>query len=228
MAVTEGDLVPARIYAVSESGSELGTITIPCMFNPFEYTVNKSNTYEEKPGNGTDVPQVEFKKAGAQTLKLKLDFTTLDSGADVSLITNQLWKLMESKSNEEGEDGEKIPPPWVAFEWGVFRFVSVITQMSQKFTFFTKMGVPVRATADITFTQYVDTNDYPAQNPTSGGGPIERIRTITAGDRLDLIAAEVYGDATKWRHIAQRNNLRDPLALRPGMLLRIPKANTIS
>jgi nucleoid-associated protein YgaU len=100
--------------------------------------------------------------------------------------------------------------------------------MSQKCTFFTKVGVPVRATADITFTQYVDTNDYPAQNPTSGGGPIERIRTITAGDRLDLIAAEVYGDATKWRHIAQRNNLRDPLALRPGMLLRIPKANTIS
>ena len=40
------------------------------------------------------------------------------------------------------------------------------------------VGVPVRATADITFTQYVDTNDYPAQNPTSGGGPIERIRTI--------------------------------------------------
>ena len=100
--------------------------------------------------------------------------------------------------------------------------------MSQKFTMFSTGGIPVRATADITFTQYNDINDYPGQNPTSGGGPIERIRTITAGDRLDLIAAEVYGDATKWRHIAQRNNLRDPLALRPGMLLRIPKANTLS
>lgn len=223
MANTRGELVAARIFAVSETGSDLGTISIDCMFNPYEYSVSKSNTYEEKPGNGTDVPQVEFKKAGAQTLKLNLLFDTYAAGTDVSLTTNKLWKLMESKSNEEGGDGEKIPPPWVAFEWGVFRFVSVVTSMTQKFTLFKKDGTPVRATADITFTQYKDFNDYPNQNPTSGGGPLERLRQVRAGDRIDNIAAEVYGDATKWRLIAQRNHIRNPFYLQPGMQLRIPK-----
>jgi nucleoid-associated protein YgaU len=76
---------------------------------------------------------------------------------------------------------------------------------------------------NVTFSQYKDLNDYPGQNPTSGGGPIERVRTIIAGDRLDLIAAEVYGDATQWRSIAAYNGIVDPLDLRPGTRLNIPQ-----
>ena len=95
MAKTRGDLEAARIYAVSEDGDDLGGLSVDCMFNPFEYTVSKSNSYEEKSGNGTDVPIVEFKKAGAQTLKLKLTFDTYDKAEDVTLQTNKLWKLME-------------------------------------------------------------------------------------------------------------------------------------
>ena len=49
MPNTRGNLVTARIYEVDQSGSEKsGGISVPCMFNPFEYTVAKSNTYEEK------------------------------------------------------------------------------------------------------------------------------------------------------------------------------------
>ena len=223
MAKTRGDLEAARIYAVSEDGDDLGGLSVDCMFNPFEYTVSKSNSYEEKSGNGTDVPIVEFKKAGAQTLKLKLTFDTYDKAEDVTLQTNKLWKLMEAKENEEASGDDKKVPPWVAFEWGVFKFVSVITDQTQKFTMFLKDGTPVRASVDVTFTQYADLNDYPGQTPTSGGGPIERVRTVIAGDRLDVIAAEVYGDATKWRAIASYNGIIDPLALRPGTRLSIPQ-----
>jgi Contractile injection system tube protein/LysM domain len=223
MAKTRGDLEAARIYAVSEDGNDLGSLSVDCMFNPFEYTISKSNTYEEKPGNGTDVPIVEFKKAGAQTLKLKLTFDTYDKASDVTLLTNKLWKLMEAKENDEAASDNKKVPPWVAFEWGVFKFVSVITNMTQKFTMFLKDGTPVRAAVDVTFTQYADLNDYPGQNPTSGGGPIERVRTVIAGDRLDVIAAEVYGDATRWRSIASYNGIINPLVLRPGTRLSIPQ-----
>ncbi|MGD2077233.1 MAG: LysM peptidoglycan-binding domain-containing protein [Chloroflexota bacterium] len=223
MAMTRGNLEPARIYAVSEDGDDLGSLSVECMFNPFEYTVSKSNTYEEKAGNGTDVPVVEFKKAGAQTLKLQLTFDTYNLATDVSLTTNKLWKFMEAKENEQTSGENKKAPPWVAFEWGVFKFVSVITNMTQKFTMFLKDGTPVRAAVDVTFTQYKDLNDYPNQNPTSGGGPIERVRTVIAGDRLDVIAGDAYGDATKWRAIASYNDIIDPLALRPGMRLNIPQ-----
>ena len=130
---------------------------------------------------------------------------------------------METKTRDDQDESKKIPPPYVAFEWGVFRFVSVITNMTQKFTLFKMDGTPVRAKVDITFSQFNDINDYPKQNPTSGGGPINRVWRVVAGDRLDLIAATVYGDSTRWRRIAERNNIVNPLALRTGQQLLIPK-----
>jgi hypothetical protein len=224
MATTRGNLVAARIYEVDESGKEKGGgVSVDCMFNPFEYTVSKQNSYGENPKNNGDVPQVEFKKAGPQTLKLSLMFDTYEQDEDVSLLTNTLWKLMESKTRQEGNKNKKVPPPGVAFEWGVFRFVAVITDMTQKFTLFKQDGTPVRAKVDATFTQHVDTEDYPSQNPTSGGGPINRIRQVLAGDRLDNIAFEMYGDATKWRLIADRNHIQNPLQLRAGQQLTIPQ-----
>jgi hypothetical protein len=139
----------------------------------------------------------------------------------VSKTTVELWRLMEPV--QEGSDNQKKEPPRVAFEWGVFLFRAVITNMTQKFTLFTKDGVPVRAQVDVTFTQYEDEKNYKHQNPTSGGGPIERIWVVVRGDRLDTIAATVYGDATNWRRIAEYNGLLNPLILTPGQRFIIPE-----
>jgi LysM domain len=47
---------------------------------------------------------------------------------------------------------------------------------------------------------------------------------VKSGDTLSEIAArkDVYGDAKKWRKIAEANNIRDPNRLRVGQKLRIP------
>jgi hypothetical protein len=223
MAQTRGNLVAARIYEVDASGNEKGGgVSVDCMFNPFEYSVSKTNNYEEKARNNSNVPQVEFKKAGPQVLRLKLDFDTYEENKDVSMVTSKLWKLMESKTRREGNKDVKVPPPEVAFEWGVFRFVAVITDMTQRFTLFRMDGTPVRAAIEVSFTQHKDVNDYPGQNPTSGGGPIQQVWQVVAGDRLDTIAYEVYGSATHWRRIAEHNHITNPLALRPGQRLAIP------
>lgn len=220
MSNTRGNLVPAKIYESDESGSKIGPEVL-CTFNPFEYTVSKTNTYSEESRNQSDVPQMTFKKAGSQTLKLALTFDTYESGEDVSLTTNKLWYYMQPKTPPSG--GDRKEPPSVAFLWGVFRFVAVITAMTQKFTLFQPNGTPVRAKVDVTFTQHNDVNDYPAQNPTSGGDQILRTWDVTRGDRLDTIAAAIYGDATKWRQIAEYNNLDNPLTLQPGQTIIIPQ-----
>ena len=232
MANTRSKLVPAQIYEIKGGGGTLigglgilsgitKGITVNCMFNPFEYSVSKTNTFSEDPKKG-DVPHVEFKKSGPQTLKLELFFDSYETGEDISEITNLLWKLMETTTKLINQTTKKVEPPEVAFEWGVFRFIAVITNMTQKFTMFKLDGTPVRAKVDVTFTQYIDINDYPKQNPTSGGGDIERIWQVVAGDRLDTIAYQVYGETKNWCHIADRNRLRDPMTLIPGQKLIIP------
>lgn len=217
MANTRGNLTAAVIYDV-DAGEQSG---VACMFNPFEYTVSKSNTYSEQATTGSTTPTMEFTKSGGQTLTLNLTFDTYEKGEDVSRITNKLWKFMEPKTEQSGD--KKPAPPEVAFKWGVFHFVAVITSMTQKFTLFKHDGTPVRAQVNVTFTQHKDHNNYPNQNPTSGGGPVQQVWSVVDGDRLDLIAANVYGDATKWRLIAEHNGIVRPLALRPGQQLTIPQ-----
>ena len=189
---------------------------------------NQNSFKEQDLANGSNSPQAELSKAGAQTLKLNLIFDTYGKRADVSLITDRLWEFMRVSDNARpdkrpADKNDKRDVPLVAFQWGVFFFVSYITSMTQKFTLFTREGIPVRAKVDVTFTQYTDINDRRLpQNPTSGGGPINRIHRVVAGDRLDLIAYEVYRDATKWRLIAAYNNVSNSMDLRPGQLLTIP------
>ncbi|MCX6045118.1 MAG: LysM peptidoglycan-binding domain-containing protein [Chloroflexi bacterium] len=223
-SMTVGGLKPAEICEVDLfPPHQRHGAPIACMFNPFEYTVSKSNSFkEEKAASGKNSPPAELSQAGAQTLKLNLTFDTYAKGKDVSLETNKLWKLMQVTEKYKKGSKDKSSPPLVVFEWGVFSFVAFITNMTQKFTLFNKDGMPLRAQVDVTFTQYVDVNDYPKQNPTSGDGPLNRTWRVVAGDRLDLIAAKVYKDATKWRTIAEYNKLRHPLDLYPGQTLLIP------
>ena len=220
MANTRSELTAAKIYEVKGKKKDAQGLSVDCMFNPYEYTVSKTNSYAENTRNRSKTPKFEFKKAGAQTLKLSLIFDTYEKQEDVSRTTSKLWKFMEPKTAESGN--KKAEPPQVAFDWGVFRFIAVITNMTQKFTLFTMDGTPVRAKVDVTFTQHTDVNDYAYQNPTSGGGPIQRVWSVVQGDRLDAIAADVYGDATRWRAIAEYNHIVNPLTLRPGQQLTIP------
>ena len=211
--------VKAKLIEVDKEGEKAG-IEVPCMFNPYEYTVSKTNSFKEQAQNRAKTAALEFSKVGVQTLKLSLIFDTYEQKSDVSSQTNQLWKFMEPKTEQDPK--KKARPAYVAFEWGVFRFVAVITNMTQKFTMFTHEGVPVRAKVDVTFTQFKDLNDYGPQNPTSGGGPLQEVWTVTDNDRLDAIANSVYGDANKWRLIADYNELRNPLVLTAGQELLIP------
>lgn len=218
---TRSGLTAARIFAATPEGEKRGDPDIGCLFNPYEYTVSKSNSYSQK-GKAKASSKLELQSSGPQTLKLSLIFDSVEEEEkDVSKITEQLWELMKPI----GEDTEKKPgAPFVVFQWGVFHFVSVITNMTQKFILFDKDGTPLRAKVDITFTQHTDRDDdYKRQNPTSGGGPAQQTFNVVRGDRLDSIAAQIYGDAGKWRHIAEYNQITDPLSLRPGQQILIPE-----
>jgi nucleoid-associated protein YgaU len=48
------------------------------------------------------------------------------------------------------------------------------------------------------------------------------VHTLITGDTLDRIAARYYRDPTRWRLIAERNGIVDPLALPIGSPIYIP------
>lgn len=53
--------------------------------------------------------------------------------------------------------------------------------------------------------------------------------TVTAGEqnRIDIVAYKVYGKASMWWAIAYANNIKNPLRLDIGTVLRIPSISTL-
>lgn len=213
---TRGGLKPATIVNLSTNEE------VRCMFNPHEYTLTKSNSWEAKPVRGKNVPKVTFKQGGAQSLKLTLHFDTLAEGADVRDLTDPLWKMMLVDESSQNPRSGKSAPPQVAFRWGKLSFEAVIKTLSQKFTLFIDDGKPVRCTVDITLDQLIDVDDYQPQDPSSeGAGQTEQLVTVIEGDRMDNVASSSTGDPGSYRDIAEANNVDDPLKVKPGQQLRV-------
>ena len=197
---------------------------IEFQFNPTDYTFAKAVGWKEADTGGANVPKSTFTGGKPITLTLKLFFDTRETGEDVrQKYTNKLWNLALVTPGKKDPKTKKGRPPVVEFHWGeVWTFKAVVTNVSSNFTLFDEQGAPLRATCDLQLKQVDDPKSYPFQNPTSGGAAGHRSRVLSQGETLGLVAAEEYGDANQWRHIASANNIENPLRLRPGTTLRLP------
>lgn len=196
---------------------------IPCQFNPQELTISRSIHW-----GGTSLPLLnspimQYQGSGATTCHMNLTFDTSATGDDVRVYTNQLLRLTLKGGGGHGNADIFLEPPTVAFVWGKFElFQAVITHLSISYVMFLPDGAPIRARAEITFTQN-DHDDDPlaAQNPTSRTEP-RKTRVVRSGERLDNIAYEEYGEAYHWRFLAETNHLDHVEALQAGQVLIIP------
>jgi hypothetical protein len=177
--LTKGGLAPATLTNLDTNE------VVNFMFNPFEYTLSKSNTWQDKPVTGQNLPYVNFQQGGAITLKLTLHFDSQAAGSDVRTYTDKLWKMvLVNESKVDAKTGKGQPPP-VVFDWGKLHFKAIITSLSQKFTLFTETGIPLRCTVDIDLRQYLD---EPGETGTAQAGgstkPAKAPTTAVQGQRL--------------------------------------------
>lgn len=200
---------------------------VACMFNPKELTLSKYNYWNQGQTSGANMPQLTFGGGQPMSLNLELFFDTyheeIPAKRDVRQHTRPVWEMLAIDVNLRDTTNTWGRPPKVRFQWGTTSlFDAVITNISERFTLFLPTGTPVRATVQVTFQQVVDPTQRGPQNPTSGGVGGERVWTVNDGDTLAWIAYKEYGDATKWRPIADANKLTRVRRLTPGTGLRIP------
>ena len=159
-------------------------------------------------------------------MSLQLMFDTTDSGDAVTRHTGKVLKLMDVDASLPGTDPQtnNARPPYVVFHWGnLHSFKAVVSSLNLQFTYFSSTGVPLRAKVDLSLTQFAQSSAFGPQNPTSGTPEPHRVHRVQPGETLDRISARYYGDSTRWRTIATANGVVDPLALRTGSLLSIPR-----
>ncbi len=203
---------------------------VPCLFNPAELSVEKSNHYAEVSIPGLSAPVYQFVRGNARSISLELFFDTYEQGKDVRLFTDRItgWDTGSMYSNlPNGErglmdiDSELHAPPVCLFVWGTYVFQCIIDSVSKKFTMFNASGLPLRATLNVTLKEYREV-DVQVKELDKHSSDLTKSRTVNRGDSLWAIAAVEYGDPAAWRLIADANGIADPGKLETGRKLVIP------
>jgi nucleoid-associated protein YgaU len=149
-------------------------------------------------------------------MTLLLDVSLQGPDKSVKDDANKLMKAMH---------GGGSAPKFVTFSWGSTKLPKAAPlSISINYTMFWPNGDPMRAFVELELAQAEDTSPAgQAQNPTTQGTRGLRSHIVQDGDSLHSIAYESYGDATRWRPIAEANGIDDPLRLHRGQSLTIPR-----
>jgi Contractile injection system tube protein/LysM domain len=206
---------PARLAFITPAGHD----PICIQFYPTQYSIDKSNQIAEIAVPGLSAPILQYVNGNTRSLSMDLYFDTYEEKHDVREYTKSIYGLLEI-------DPETHVPPICNISWGGFGFTGVLDNVSGEFTLFAADGTPVRATLKVVFKEFVPLEVLVQENPTQSADH-RKIRVVQAGDRIELIAGREYGDAAKWRPIAEANNLSDPRQLEPGQALIIPAITNV-
>lgn len=205
-------------YQVSTQPTE----KFECQFNPETFSISKRVGWDSTKVTGRNMADPTFTGGRAQTMSLKLTFDSTDTGAAVIDKYKVLYKLAQVDAAAADTATQVAEPPWVMVQWGLFiSFPAVITALDEEYTFFKEDGTPLRANVTLGLQQVADADVRVPQNPTTRTEP-RRTWVVQQGERLDWIASMEYGDASRWRLIAEANAIDDPFSLQPGQVLILP------
>ena len=205
-------------------GSDKGNV-ITVLFNPTEYSFERTNSYKATPVPGLSSPLLQFVNGECDQLSMELfldDYT--DPKGPTSLLQKEkdpLQKRLRDISKLLLIDRDLHAPPPVRFNWGPMEFAAVIEKLGRKVTMFHPDGSPARATLSVTFKEYRTLREQ-LEDPRRESADKTKRRVVVGGEALWWIAAREYDDANEWLRIATANDLDDPREIAPGDWLVLP------
>lgn len=209
------------------------------LYNPESYTLERSTQYSETAGLASNAPSIQFIYGTVETLKMQLFFDTFSAGAEVGgsvgdalkFAGNSLRPSISKQLDVRDYTGKvydlmliepsKHVPPLLKLEWSSLQFEGHLVSCTQNFTQFNEKGMPVRATLDCVFKQYISPSKIAEMRPV-GSPDTTKYRTVQQGDSLWAFAAREYGQSGMWREIAAANGIANPRLLDSGDTIQLP------
>src|SRR5262245_51786534 len=228
-------LAKAQVQRLKADGTPSGK-ALDVMYSPTESPLAESTQLAERPIPGLDSPLLQFVRGQTETLTVDLFFDSTDggTGATATPVTEQTDKFYQLLKIES----ESHAPPIVLFSWGGeafpghrtyatlagqnrFGFKGVVESVRQRFTMFSSLGVPLRATLSVTIKEYKTLFEQLSElNRLSPDRA--KAHVVQAGETITRIADLTVSNPADWRRLAERNRIEDPFDLEPGMILEIP------
>jgi nucleoid-associated protein YgaU len=202
-------------------------IPVPVVFpyNPESIVVHKQAAYHKTPQSTQSAPVGNFLGSHAESLTVTLildmfGMPPIPPAASIALLKQALVASPVYKAMGNSK------PPTVMFGWGtnIIMQEAVIKSMTVTYKRFL-LGQPVRAEVNLTLEEVPLM--LPGTNPSSMAIATRRTHTVLEGDSLASISFAEYGDPTKWRALAEANDIDDPMRLVPGTELLVPERNEV-
>jgi Contractile injection system tube protein/LysM domain len=221
---------PPESYTKAELHIDGGPI-IKALFNPTELSITKANTWTVDAIKGTSFPKPKFGggKPREMSVNLLLDESIPNGGMSVKKMADELLKMMDVPSGTGGGNAKAVPPH-VTFKWGdVPSFKAACTSLTITFQLFKPNGTPIRADVKLALTQVEPASSASSNSASRPTNPTTRsdgglgVHVVRDGDSLQSIAHRSYGDPNRWRMIAEANGIDNPLHLRRGTALDLPR-----
>jgi hypothetical protein len=207
-------------------------------------------------GTGLADDPVLFTGGGRTELDLELLFDTSIVGStvvatDVQTLTRPLWELAENVAGTDGAARLRT----VRLVWGKsWNVPAVVIAVAERFERFDPSGSPQRSWLRLRLLRVggqIATSAVVAQPaaefavPPEGSVPEDQVivhevqggetaadrleegGVPSGGERLDMIAAQYYGEPSLWRVLAAYNGINDPTRIPPPQTIRIPPISTL-
>jgi hypothetical protein len=219
---TEGSPPKLRIETYSDQKFQQSDGSFAVLFNPSEYTLTRSNAWNQTQAPGNSRPTSSFRAGNPDQLALSLFFDGTGAAGKTGSVRPDVDKVLDLLRYQG--DGHK--PRFVKLVWGGpgggLNFQCYVKSASVAFTLFARSGEPIRAKIQATFEEVLDPEDRIAHERRASPD-LRRLWHVKEGETLDLIAHRAYGDVRYWRELARANNLENPRSLVPGTALLLPR-----
>lgn len=218
MSLTEIQLVKLTIDAYTDIKFEQPAgIRWQAQLNPTELSFSRKNLYQATQSAGTSAPQQSF--SGGEPDQVQLDL--LLDGTGVVGEPGSIGRILDALLELTKFQGDTHQPYYVHAFWGRFSFRGILTQADVTYKLFDRTGEPLRATVKLSLKEALSPEEVAAQDRPASPN-LFQTWLVNDGERLDAIAAHVYGDPAFWRPLAAANRLANPRGLVTGQLLILP------
>lgn len=215
-----------------DSINELGTFK--AMFNPESYSLTYENYHSIYQGINTSGREAKFSNSKNEKLSLKLildntgvaDYDALGFGTfalaqKFSGTTDVYHQITRFLKLTKYINGEIHQPNFLKVEWGDLIFDCKLESVEINYTLFNRSGQPLRAELNTVFIGDIeDSKRIKKENKRSPD--LTHLKTVKAGDKLPLMAQEVYNNPAYYIQLAQANNLNNFRKLKTGTTINLP------
>lgn len=217
-----------KAFSDEEFKNEVPEGTYTALVNPESYSFNYTTVQNEDQAPGTSSTPPKFNKILPQELTFEFLFDRTgaikDSPADPNGIIDDIEHFKKVTFDYQGDQHR---PNYLKIAWGSLLFKGVLSSLDINFKLFRADGTPLRATASLAVTGFVEDNLRVAlennQSP-----DLTHFREVKHGDTLPLMTNRIYGDSKYYLEVAKANRIYDFRGLKVGTQIYFPPIEKLS